>query len=40
QDTYLAGAIVMLLCVLTIIGTLVSDILLVIFDPRIKFEKR
>ncbi len=28
----------MLLSVLTVIGTLISDILLVIVDPRIRFE--
>ena len=38
QDMYLAGSFVMLLSVLTVIGTLISDILLVIVDPRIRFE--
>lgn len=38
QDTYLSGAIILLLCALTILGALISDILLVIVDPRIKFE--
>lgn len=37
QDMYLAGALVMILSVLTIIGTLVSDILLALFDPRIRY---
>jgi peptide/nickel transport system permease protein len=37
QDMYLAGAIVLLLGVLTIIGTLISDILLAWLDPRIRF---
>ncbi len=36
QDMYLAGTIVLLLGVLTIIGTLISDILLIISDPRIR----
>lgn len=40
QDMYMAGSIVMVLSVLTIIGTLISDILLVIVDPRISFEGR
>jgi peptide/nickel transport system permease protein len=40
QDMYLAGAILMLLSFLTVIGTFVSDILLVLFDPRIRYEKR
>lgn len=38
QDMYLAGTIVLLLGVMTIIGTLISDILLVIIDPRIRYE--
>jgi peptide/nickel transport system permease protein len=40
QDMFMAGSIVMLLGILTVIGTLISDILLVIVDPRIRFEKR
>ena len=40
QDMYLAGSLVMLLSFLTVIGTLISDVLLVIFDPRIAFEKK
>lgn len=38
QDMYLAGAIVLLLSILTVIGTLVSDILLAWLDPRIRFS--
>ena len=38
QDMYLAGAILMFLAFLTIIGTLISDILLAVIDPRIKYE--
>ncbi len=38
QDMYLAGAIVMLMAVLTVLGTLVSDILLAVVDPRIRYE--
>lgn len=37
QDMYLAGAITLLLSSLTIIGTLIADILLVYLDPRIRF---
>lgn len=37
QDMYLAGSFVLLLSVLTVIGTLVSDILLALLDPRIAF---
>lgn len=40
QDMYLAGSIVMLLTFLAVIGTLISDILLVWIDPRIRYEKR
>lgn len=40
QDMYLAGTIVLLLSTLTVIGTLLSDILLVILDPRIRLEGR
>jgi len=40
QDMYLAGSTIMLLSFLTVIGTLISDILLVWMDPRIRYEKR
>lgn len=39
QDMYLAGSLVMVLCFLTLIGTFISDILLVWIDPRIRYEK-
>ena len=39
QDMFLAGTIVLLLGVMTVIGTLVSDILLVWVDPRIRIEE-
>ena len=39
QDMYLAGSFVFLLSTLTVIGTLISDILLAWVDPRIRFEK-
>ncbi len=38
QDMFLAGAIVLLLSILTVIGTLLSDVLLAILDPRIRLE--
>ena len=38
QDMFLAGAIVMLISILTVIGTLISDIVLAIVDPRIRLE--
>ncbi|CAH1656392.1 MULTISPECIES: ABC transporter permease [unclassified Chelatococcus] len=36
QDMYLAGAIILLLAFLTVVGTLISDILLALLDPRIR----
>lgn len=38
QDMQLAGAMIMIYCALTIIGTFVSDMLLVLLDPRIRME--
>lgn len=38
QDMFLAGAIVLLLGVMTIIGTFLSDMLLLLIDPRIRME--
>ncbi len=38
QDMYLTGAIVLILSALTIIGTLVSDVLLAALDPRIRYS--
>lgn len=38
QDMYLAGSFILLLSTLTVIGTLISDILLAIVDPRIRLE--
>jgi len=37
QDMYLAGSFLLITSTLTIIGTLLSDILLAVVDPRIKF---
>lgn len=36
QDMFLAGSIVLILSALTVIGTLISDILLALVDPRIR----
>jgi peptide/nickel transport system permease protein len=36
QDMYLAGSFLMFLAVLTVVGMLVSDILLAVLDPRIR----
>jgi peptide/nickel transport system permease protein len=38
QDMYLAGAFLILLCCLTVIGTLISDVLLALIDPRIRLS--
>jgi peptide/nickel transport system permease protein len=38
QDMYLAGSILLIYCFLTIVGTLVSDVLLAWLDPRIRME--
>jgi peptide/nickel transport system permease protein len=39
QDMYLAGALLLIMTILTVIGTLVSDLLLVWLDPRIRLGK-
>ena len=39
QDMFLAGTIILFLGILTIVGTLISDILLAIVDPRIKMVR-
>lgn len=38
QDMYLAGSFILLMGVLTLIGMLLSDILLAVLDPRIRFH--
>jgi peptide/nickel transport system permease protein len=38
QDMYLAGSFVLLLSSLTVVGTLISDILLAWLDPRIRYQ--
>ena len=40
QDMYLSGTIILLIGVMTIIGTLISDLILVWIDPRIGFAGR
>jgi peptide/nickel transport system permease protein len=40
QDMQLAGSFIMVLSVLTVVGTLLSDILLAWVDPRIRFGAR
>ena len=36
QDMFLAGSILFIICIMTVIGTLVSDILLALLDPRVR----
>jgi len=38
QDMYLAGTILLMLSLLTVVGTLISDILLALLDPRIRVQ--
>ena len=38
QDMYLAGSFLFLLSTLTVIGTLLSDVLLAVVDPRIRLQ--
>jgi peptide/nickel transport system permease protein len=38
QDMYLAGAFILIMSVLTLVGMLISDILLALLDPRIRFQ--
>ena len=38
QDMYLAASFILMLSVLTVIGTLISDILLAVVDPRIRYH--
>jgi peptide/nickel transport system permease protein len=37
QDMYLAGSILLILSGLTLLGTLISDLLLAVVDPRIRY---
>lgn len=39
EDMFTSAAILLILGALTVIGTLISDILLVIVDPRIRYER-
>lgn len=38
QDMFLAGGIVLILSTLTVVGTMISDILLAAIDPRIRYD--
>lgn len=38
QDMYLAGSFILFLSLLTVLGTLISDVLLAALDPRIRYD--
>lgn len=38
QDMYLAGSLVLILTFLTLVGTFLSDVVLAVSDPRIRYE--
>ncbi len=38
QDMFLAGSIILMIGVMTVIGTLLSDILLAVVDPRVRLQ--
>jgi peptide/nickel transport system permease protein len=38
QDMYLAGAFILIIATLTVIGVLISDIILAWIDPRIRYS--
>ena len=40
QDMFLSGFVLMFVALLTLIGTMISDVLLVLLDPRIRYEGR
>jgi peptide/nickel transport system permease protein len=40
QDQFLAGFVLMFVALLTLIGTMISDLLLVLLDPRIRYGAR
>ena len=40
QDMFLASSVVLMLGMLTMIGVLISDLMLVVVDPRIRFERK
>jgi len=39
QDVYLAGSTLAILAALTVIGTFISDLLLIVVDPRVRYKK-
>jgi peptide/nickel transport system permease protein len=39
QDMFLAGAILLLMSIMTLVGTLISDVALAFMDPRIRLDR-
>jgi len=37
---YLAGALILIYCILVVVGTFISDVLLMILDPRLRLGGR
>ena len=40
QDQFLSGFVLMFVALLTLIGTMISDVLLMLLDPRIRYGGR
>jgi peptide/nickel transport system permease protein len=40
QDQFLAAFVLMFVALLTLVGTMISDMLLVLLDPRIRYGSR
>ncbi len=38
QDQYVAAGFILMLCILTVLGTFISDVLLALLDPRIRLQ--
>ncbi len=38
QDMFLAGSLILIVSMLTVVGTLISDVLLALVDPRIRYQ--
>lgn len=38
QDMYLAGSLILIVSLLTVVGTLISDVLLAWIDPRVRYQ--
>ncbi len=38
QDQFVAAGFILMLCMLTVVGTFISDVLLAVLDPRIRLE--